>query len=100
MLQRGERARGNARAALQALSSNARQGCTPNRVALRFPSLTRGAQHRALARTGVAHNKRQIPLARDVLKSASLLVPKSPIAQRRILRRCADAVAARFGEAF
>ena len=57
------------------------------RVALCFPSFTRSAQHRALARAGIAHNKRQIPLAGDMHERGPLLVPKSPIVQRRILRR-------------
>src|SRR3954466_7500706 len=55
-----------------------------------LPGLPRYAQHRALARAGVTHNKRQIPIARDMRERGPLLVPKLAIAQRRILRRCTD----------
>ena len=72
----------DAGATLQVLGCDARQGCAPNRVALRFPSLARCAQHRALARAGVAHDKRQVALARDMREGGPLLVPETPVAQR------------------
>src|SRR3546814_2697470 len=43
------------------------------RVALPFPCLARDAQHRGLARTGIADDRRQPRVAGDVIKGVALL---------------------------
>ena len=61
--------------------------------------ISQGAQHRALARAGVADNQRQIPLARDMRNAARCSSPSPRSRKAAILRRCADAVPARRGQA-
>ena len=54
MLHAGDGARRDARSALEVFRRNAGQRHAPNLVARRFPGLPRHAQHRALARSGIA----------------------------------------------
>ena len=59
MLHAGDGARRDARSAFEIFRRDAGQRHAPDLVARRFPCLPRHAQHRALARSGIADHDRQ-----------------------------------------
>jgi hypothetical protein len=73
MLHAGDGARRYARSAFEIFCRNAGQRHAPDRVTGRFPSLARHAQHRTLARSGVADHDRKIAPVRDMRQCAGLL---------------------------
>ena len=73
MLQAGDGARGDARSALEIFRRDAGKCCAPDLVARRLPCLPRHAQHRALARSGMADHDAQIVTIRDMRNRVGLL---------------------------
>jgi hypothetical protein len=63
MLHAGDGARRDARSAFEVFRRDAGKCCAPDLVARRFPDLPRHAQHRALARSGMAdHDPKIAPI--------------------------------------
>jgi hypothetical protein len=104
VLETGDRPRADARTRLEAFRRDSRQGGAAHLIALRLPSLAGDPQHGALARTGVAHHKRQVLAPCDPLQGAALLVAKAkppPLAgaDRTLHRRRPHAMSPPIGEA-
>ena len=76
MLHAGDGARRDARSAFEIFRRNAGQRHAPNLVACRFPGLPRHAQHRALARAGMADHDAEIAPVRDMRQRVGLLAGK------------------------
>ena len=83
MLHAGDGARRDARSAFEVFRRDAGQCRAPDLVARRFPGLPRHAQHRALARSGMADHDPKIAPVRDMRQRVGLLARKDKAALLR-----------------
>src|SRR3546814_7886587 len=82
MFEAGDRARRDARTCLQAFGGDARQRRAAHLQPGVFPSLARHAEHRALARPGIADDDSKPAPVRHTLERGALLTRKLQAALR------------------
>ena len=78
-----DRPAGDPRPGLQSLGGDPRQRRPAHRVALPFPGLARGTQHRALAAAGVADHHGKVARPRHVPEGQTLLLAQRAAGQQR-----------------